>query len=1177
MPAVRLGNVQLEGIVGWGSMGTVWRGLHQSGGAPPEPVAIKILNSERARTPGFLGQFRREVAAQAALDHPNIVAVFDHGLVPDGLVEPDLDIAPGLPFLVMELGEWGTLDDLAGQLRFEQIVRVMTDVLLALGHAHARGVIHCDVKPSNVLVGADGRLMLSDFGFASALDDLDRRDQLIVGTPLYMAPEQVSGLRREYGPWTDLYAAGGVAWALCTGAAPFTQHLEIGDLLRAHLLEDPPPLEPKRPVAPGFERWLRRMLARDHAQRYRCAADALAGLRALPTAFTPEPLDLGDVSVPAPRAPGPRSGTGSLGVFDRTSGAMDATISVEIRPVDGPTFDATQPLVCVAPPAEGWRASDAGAQRRTWLRGAGLALYGLRRLPLVGRLRERDALWDALDEVVRTGRPGVVLLAGPSGVGKSRLATWLCERAHELGLAGSLTITHGHGVSGPEPLARTLRRALRCLGLDRDGMLDQVERVLRSRHLPPPPDEAAALVELMEPATRAVRQADPGIPRLDRAEERFALVERELAERAARRAQIVFVDDAQWGLDALHLVEHLLRPQAWERPILFVLCARDDLLAELPVQALVLDGIVGRPGTRRIPVQPLAGEHRKELIRQLLGLDSVLAARVEERTGGNPLFAVHLVGDWVQRGLLVPGRMGFALAPGAEVQLPDDLHALWRDRIDRLLALRPAADRVALELMAVLGDDVDGDDWEAVCVCAGVRPSGDLVQQLVAHRLARWTGLRDQEGWAFAHGMLRESVERTAQAAGRARSHHRLCAELFAGRRGPGLAERLARHWIGAGEAGHALGPLRQATDERDRAGDASGAAVLTEEYARCLAAAPDAATPADHLWVRFRAVARARTDGEFEHGVDLADALIQDARAAGAQGVLMDAIRELGHLLEHQTRLDDALAAFREAAGLAAMAGDRARMAATTWLLGTALWKRGRHAEAELEVQRSLSLSEAAGDRYSSARARVLLSTIARQQGRLDLAGQLARAGLREAQAGGYRGSAAKAWNVIGEVARLSGDNAGAVHAYRSAVAIYAALGSRFGLAPAINLGLVHLEAGRYAEARVQFEDVLRRSRRLQMSGSTIASLISLLPCDAVEGAWTSWDQHFEEVRLLMRRTGFLEEDCPRFLRMAAELAIAEGHARRAREALRLAEQLWTALGQPAAAAEVRALLAAT
>lgn len=850
-------------------------------------------------------------------------------------------------------------------------------------------------------------------------------------------------------------------------------------------------------------------------------------------------------------------------------------MSVEIRASHGPAFDETQPLASLAPRVGDWRAAHEATRRRTHLRGAGLALFGLRRLPVVGRNAERDALWGALQAVNEEGRRGAVVLSGPSGAGKSRLAEWLCERAHELGIASVLKISHSPGSGGARALGETMRGALCCGGLDRQGMLDRVERLLRARVLPPPEDEALALVELMSPATRAQRLADPGIPRIDRPEERYALVERHLDQLLATRPVILWLDDVQWGLDALHFAEHLLRPHGWDRPLLLVLTARDDLLAEQPIHGLVLAGLLAAPHVDLVRLDPLDGPHRKDLIRQLLGLDSVLAARLEERTAGNPLFAVQLIGDWVQRGILVPGRLGFELAEHAAVDLPDDLHALWSDRVDRLLSLRPAADGIALELMAALGQDVAGTDWEAVCFCAGITPSRGLVSALVAHRLARW---REGTGgsWSLVHGMLRESLARRAEDSGRDASHHRLCAELLAERHGPGMAERIARHWMRAGAASLALGPLRRACEERDRAGDGAGAAVLAEEYARCLTAAPEVAVVEDHLWVRWRAVARARTDGEFEHGLRLADSLIADARAARARGVLIDGLRERGHLLEHLTRLDDALVSHREAAALAAEDSDGQRLAVITWLLATALWKRGDLADAQRQAEHSIRLSEGADLRFGVVRARSLLATIVRQRGDLDGAVRLALVALAEAERLGYRSVAASAHNVVGEVERLRGNSGAAVTAYRKAVAIHRSLGSRFGLAPALNLGVVLIELGRFAEAREQLDEVLRRSRRLQMAGSTLGALISLLPCDAAQGEWTSWDRHLEEARLLMERTGFIEDDCPRFLRFAAELAIAEGHHGRARTALRVAGELWVALGQPDQAKEIDTLVAA-
>src|SRR5262249_30769988 len=150
-------------------------------------------------------------------------------------------------------------------------------------------------------------------------------------------------------------------------------------------------------------------------------------------------------------------------------------------------------------------------------------------------------------------------------------------------------------------------------------------------------------------------------------------------------------------------------------PVLLVLCARDEALVERRAEDAMLNGLVRRAETVTIDVGPLPVDRRSELVRELLGLDAALAARVEEKTAGNPLFAVQLVGDWVHRRWLVPGPDGFELVPDARVEIPDDLHGVWAARVTRLLAARAPEEAVALEVAAMLGNEVDGEEWLAAC------------------------------------------------------------------------------------------------------------------------------------------------------------------------------------------------------------------------------------------------------------------------------------------------------------------------------------------------------------------------------------------------------------------------------------------------------------------------------
>ncbi len=210
MNPVTLGPFTITGLLGKGGMGEVYRGMHT---AQKVPVAIKVLKGPIAQDPVYQESFRNEVSAVAGLDHPSIVKVFDYGQVPaDAADASDGFLVAGCPYLVMELVEGGALFQWRGRLSWEQSRRMIQLLLDALAHAHARGVIHRDLKPGNVLINPDlSRVVLTDFGLAHAWDRKasTESEKSVMGTPAYMAPEQLRGQWRDQGPWTDLYDLGG--------------------------------------------------------------------------------------------------------------------------------------------------------------------------------------------------------------------------------------------------------------------------------------------------------------------------------------------------------------------------------------------------------------------------------------------------------------------------------------------------------------------------------------------------------------------------------------------------------------------------------------------------------------------------------------------------------------------------------------------------------------------------------------------------------------------------------------------------------------------------------------------------------------------------------------------------------------------------------------------------------
>jgi eukaryotic-like serine/threonine-protein kinase len=1154
----QLGSFEVHEILGWGGMGTVYRGVHKQRGEAM-PVAIKILSTRGTREAEFREAFAREVAALAALDHPHVIKIYDHGVVPEGDWPVKSFIVPGSPWLAMELGHHGTLSDFQDRVIWADIRNVLLCLLEALAHAHAHGMIHRDIKPANVLLDGNGGAILTDFGLAHALERADLEEERSAGTPLYMSPEQILGRWRDIGPWTDLYALGVLGWRLATGRPPFARSGEVFSLLDAHVRQEPPAFHPRTAVPVGFESWLRRLLEKDPRRRHRRAADAAWDLRGLGPAVEPE---------------------GAQGRQSRFEGGDDASTRVAssgsvfglFTPINDHTpcssLTATiaerAPTDVEMPPVPDWRQRSGSRHGPLTLRGAGAALVGLRRLPLVGREDERDALWDAMIEASQHQHPQVVALTGAAGFGKSRLAEWLCKRAHEVGAASALHALHAP-VAGPSHgLGAMTGRHFRCVGIGRTEVTERVESLLLQRESDVLPGEARALVELISPRPRDAE----GRSYFGRPRERWALLERLLDDLLLERPVVLWLDDVQWGADALGFVQHLLREEAPSRALTVVLTARDDLLPDRPAERALLDELLVRSDVREVPVGPLGEQHRPMLVRGILGLESSLAARVEERTGGNPLFAVQLVQDWVERGTLVAEDGGYKLATGDAGELPDDLHGIWGARLDRVLLTHEAEWGLPLELAATLGQQVDDREWSALCSACGVSAPTELVEALSRQGLAGWRP--NDSGWAFAHGMLREAVEERARERGRRTAHHRVCADMLeAG--GDADPERLARHLLAAGEMERALGPLRTAIDARAQAAASRIAAALTEEYRRALEWLGCGPDDPRVLWTRLREATSVRAAGDIARAIALASTLIADAESAGHPLLAADARFESGQARWHATQLPEAASDLCLA--LAAARGvDERRAARFSLALGEIRWRQGRSKEAEPLVEHALGAYETLDDDFGRSRSLMVLATITRQQGRFELSMDYAKRGLEIADRGGFRGTATRIWNVLGEVHRVNHRYDEAARCYRESLTMIRALGSPFGLAPAMNLGLVLAEMHDYAAGRVELDAVLDRATRLGMEGCRISALVSLLLCDAGEKAWHLWEDHMRLAKHLLQATGYLESDCPRSLHIAGQVAVEAGEISLAREAWELALSQWRALDREDAAAWVKA-----
>jgi hypothetical protein len=264
-----VGMYRIEETLGRGGMGVVYRGLHER---LNRTVAIKALAPELTQQPEFKDRFFSEARTQARLQHPNIVAVYD--LLEEG----------GEFFIVMEFVAGTPLDAIlrrtAGQgMDLAQAVNVISQVLAALDYAHSEAVIHRDVKPSNVLVTAGGRVKLMDFGIALLVGDKRlTSSQATVGTPIYMSPEQI--LRpRQMDHRTDIYSAAIMLYEMLAGVPPFDAetHYEINKLQ----IEAPAPdLCERRPHVPSaVSQAIQCALAKNPDDRFVSAGEMLRALQ----------------------------------------------------------------------------------------------------------------------------------------------------------------------------------------------------------------------------------------------------------------------------------------------------------------------------------------------------------------------------------------------------------------------------------------------------------------------------------------------------------------------------------------------------------------------------------------------------------------------------------------------------------------------------------------------------------------------------------------------------------------------------------------------------------------------------------------------------------------------------------------------------------------------------------
>jgi serine/threonine protein kinase len=290
-----LGGCRIETLLGRGGMGAVYRAQQESLG---RAVALKVMLPGRDADPQFASRFQREARVVAALNHPHVVQVYDTGRADDGML-----------YLIMEFVDGRSLAQVIrdqGPLPIPVVLAVIRESAEGLAAAHAKALVHRDIKPDNLMISADARVKVMDFGLARPTeggsgDSALTMSGMILGTPNYISPEAARGEPADIR--ADLYSLGVTLWQCIAGKLPFTGPTPVQVLVQ-HIEAAPPDLAAAVPGCPrAVAELCRRLLAKRPEERFASPAELVAEIQRRPGRRAGR-RRLGDL--------GPRAGSGSV-------------------------------------------------------------------------------------------------------------------------------------------------------------------------------------------------------------------------------------------------------------------------------------------------------------------------------------------------------------------------------------------------------------------------------------------------------------------------------------------------------------------------------------------------------------------------------------------------------------------------------------------------------------------------------------------------------------------------------------------------------------------------------------------------------------------------------------------------------------------------------------------------
>lgn len=955
--------------LGRGGMGVVYLCKDLGNG---ERVALKRLRIPDEKS-GVRDEesfwFAQEARAVASLEHPSIVRARDFGQLSDGSPYLVMDVLPG-----RSVHEWMHTTRMAWPV----IWSLVEQTLAGLAHAHARGVIHGDLKPSNVMLDLASpqgpRAYILDLGLAwlrhprhdSRLDGAPAPEGSMhsgAGTVGWVAPEQIRRAATLVGPPTDLYALGCIIYRVLTGREVFEGSAQ--DVLRAHKRTPVPPLELPPEVPAGVSAYVQKLLAKKPWHRFEYAADA----RRAWEVFRP-----------------------------RDAAPLEEALAAPAR------FAAK-----VAPASSRPALGDPIASARSLAPG----LLGLRPPPMVARETERGELWSAVREVQsaqagsEAGRKMIAMI-GEAGVGKSRLAEWLFEQVHEQGAMVPLRARYGRI---PTPLDGVTGAVNVFFGLEGADRV-MVEQTLMQRWEVDPRDDAA--LSWVAATAEWLRPTPPGTTAplgptgkrfvLDTPELRWVVVQKVLERIGHDRPVLLWFDDLHLSSpNTFEMLARLRRAPSSLR-LLAVATARSEALGTDLDAALRMESMIGDWSGRVLDLKPLAQDETQALLKATLPLHEDAVQKGITQSRGNPLFALQLLYAWAGGGYLTLDAGRYRVPKDALEGRAITTADLWDERLRAV----PTDMRLAAYAAAALGEDIRGDVLKSLVGALGLDPRDAIVALTRAQILLQSSN--DQFRWP--HALLQEHLLGRLQERNDAAAIFRLAADALAKHPAVG-SRRIMKHRVTnllrAGDDELAARLMFRFIEGSWRRGRDTAATLRDLEL---LDGRVSGATAAEYAYWRAEALRHIGKVAEAEAQATLACEAFVAAHDKLHEG---HALRLLGHIASDRGQPAQGRKLAARALELFEAMGDEAGIAQTKVVLGEIDYLLGDHHGARVLLHDASARSSVIGDPLGRAQCLILLAMISTAGGGYRRSRELLLEARAEFDGIGYRLGMAQCDAVLG------------------------------------------------------------------------------------------------------------------------------------------------------------------